>query len=224
MAERNFFGRLRDTAVNRIAPGNVVDERGNYLHNGGRAAVATALKFGANMFFPGAGMLVDKIAAPWVNRGASYGIGDPQREGIPIYGAPSTTQRPAFASTPSVAPNLGLGAQTPGNSWQGYMQGAGSANNFGNQQFGSGMASIPGTWAPSSGWGQSVTGGQPSPGSLGGFGNNVPNFLSGNSGAATTASRTGGSSGPVSSLGMGVRGALLGPRSSLGIEKGRVKV
>ncbi len=188
MAERNFFGRLRDTAANRIAPGNVVDERGNYLHNGGRAALATALKFGANMFFPGAGMIVDKIAAPWVNRGANYGIGAVQPEGIPVYGAPGSAQG-AYAAPPSPTPNLGLGAQTPGNSWAGYMQGQGSVNNFGNQQFGTGMSGIPGGWSPQSTWGQSVAEGQ---GSNLNFGNYSPGASAGRGGGSSGGSRGGG--------------------------------
>lgn len=195
MAKRNFFGKLRDSAANRVSPGNVYDARGNYLNNGGRAAAATALKIGANMLFPGAGMVVDRIMSPWVNRGANYGIGEVQREGVPIYGAPSSAQY-AYTAAPSSASNLGLGlglgAQTPGNSWQGYMQGTGSANNFGNQQFGNGMASQPGSWAPQSQWGQQVTQGQPAAGSYQGFGNNVGGFLGG---GRTNAGQTGGTAG-----------------------------
>lgn len=194
MAQRNFFGKLRDSAANRVSPGNVYDDRGNYLNNGGRAAAATALKIGANMLFPGAGMVVDRIMSPWVNRGANYGIGEVQREGVPIYGAPSSAQY-AYTAAPPSASNLGLGAQTPGNSWQGYMQGAGSANNFGNQQFGNGMAGIPSNWGPQSTWGQSIAEGQ---GSNLNFGNYSPGAV------ATGAVR--GNGGGASSVNSGARG------------------
>lgn len=185
MAERNFFGRLRATVANRIAPGSPYDERGNYLHNGGRAGIATALKVGANMFFPGAGMVVDKIMSPWVDRGANYGIGEVQREGVPIYGAPPSAQH-AYTAAPPTTSSLGLGAQSPGGDWAGYLQGAGSTNNFGSQSF-----MRPGSftnWSPTSGWGQQVIAQQPAAGSLGGFGNNVGGFLGGNRGGGVRAS------------------------------------
>lgn len=189
MAERNFFGRLRDSAANRIAPGNVYDERGNYLNNGARAGLATAIKIGANMFFPGTGMIVDKVMAPWVNRGANYGIGEVQREGVPIYGAPSSAQQATYSPTQ----NLGLGAQSPGNTWAGYLQSQGSANNFGNTQFGTGMASMPGSWSPSSQWGQQITAQPAAPGSNLGFGNNAQQFAGGGGGGGGGGSSMGGS-------------------------------
>lgn len=214
MAQRNFFGKLRDSAANRVSPGNVYDDRGNYLNNGGRAAAATALKIGANMLFPGAGMVVDRVMSPWVNRGANYGIGEVQREGVPIYGAPPSAQHAYTAAPPSVS-NLGPSPQTPGNGWQGYMQSQGSANNFGNQQFGSGMATQAGGFSPYSQWGNSFLSGQPSQGSLQGFGNNV-GALTGNAGQQ----RSGGGNGSASLTGVGVRSSVLGQRPVFDFSKG----
>lgn len=174
-AVRSFLGRLPGMAINRLSPGSAYDSRGNYLHNGGRAAAATVAKIAANTFIPGAGAVVDKILSGWVNRGANYGIGDVSREGIPIYGAPQSRGGAASAAPPTA--NLGLGAQSPGGDWRGYLQGAGSVNNFGNQSF-----MRPGSftnWSPTSGWGQQLMAQQPTDGSLAGFGNNVGGFLSG---------------------------------------------
>jgi hypothetical protein len=52
-------------------------------------------------------------------------------------------------------------------------------NNFGNQQFGSGMATQAGGFSPYSQWGQQVAAAPASQGSLGGFGNNIGGFLGG---------------------------------------------
>jgi hypothetical protein len=187
MAERNFFGRLRATVANRIAPGSPYDERGNYLHNGGRAGIATALKVGANMFFPGAGVVVDKIMSPWVDRGANYGIGEPTREAVPIYGAPQSAQH-AYAAAPPTTSNLGFGAQSPGGSWNGYLQSQGSVNNLGSQGF-----TRPGytNWSPSSRWGQQLTEQPATQGSNLGFGNNVQGFAGGGGGSSSGSSMSG---------------------------------
>lgn len=188
----NFFSRIGQGAANRITPGSIYDSRGNYLNNGGRAAVATGIKFLANTFVPGGGMIADRVLRGWVDRGANYGIGQPVREQIEIPGAPASAQNAITAPSPLSVNNLGLGAQRPGGSWYGYTGGAGSMGSFGNTQFGNGMASI-GQWNPQSAWGQQVA--APTGSNLG-LGNNVGGFIGGGSGGS------GGSSGQTSGGGM----------------------
>lgn len=171
-----FFVGARNRFVNGAVPGNVFDARGNYMGNGGRAAIATGLKLLANAFVPGTGLLVDRGLSGWVNRGADYGIGGPVMEQVDIPGAPSSS-RAFTAPTPSqmTTQNLGLGVQRPGGNWYGYTGGAGSMGSFGNTQFGNGMASI-GQWNPQSAWGQQLA--APTGSNLG-LGNNVGGFIGG---------------------------------------------
>ncbi|HHA2702725.1 TPA: hypothetical protein ACOEQH_000812 [Stenotrophomonas maltophilia] len=171
-----FFVGARNRFVNGAVPGNVFDARGNYMGNGGRAAIATGVKVLANMIAPGTGWIADRALSGWVNRGADYGIGKPVMEQISIPGAPSTA-RAASAPSPSqaVTQNLGLGAQRPGGNWYGYTGGPGSMGSFGNTQFGNGMASI-GQWNPQSIWGQQVA--APAGSNLD-LGNNVGGFIGG---------------------------------------------
>lgn len=173
---RNFFGRVGQSAANRITPGSIYDSRGNYLNNGGRAAVATGIKFLANSVLPGGGMIADRVLRGWVDRGANYGIGKPVMERIDIPGAP-TSSGAVTAPSPSqlATQNLGLGAQRPGGNWYGYMGGPGSMGSFGNTQFGNGMASV-GQWNPQSIWGQQVA--APAGSNLD-LGNNVGGFIGG---------------------------------------------
>ena len=214
---RNFFGRI----VDRILPGtNYNTQTGQYSNVGAGLGGLAARLITTAYAGPAAGALVNKAAGYLIDRNGNA-IGPVDREAVGGAGGVSVGPIPGSVTLPSVS-NLGLGAQSPGGTWSGYMQGAGSVNNFGNQNFQSGIGPLT-NWSPTSGWGQSIISGAPSQGSLQGFGNNVGNFISGNSGAAISASRTGGNGGPVSSLGMDARAALLGPRSSLGIEKGFVK-
>lgn len=78
------------------------------------------------------------------------------------------------------------------------MQSAGSVNNFGNQQFGNGMQSQPGTFNPYSQWGQQITAPPVAQGSMGGFGNNLGGFT-GSTGREARGSYAGGA---VQSAGM----------------------
>lgn len=173
-----FFKGAGRRIANGAIPGNVFDSRGNYMGNGGRAAVATALKFAAGLFGGApAAQLADRGLSGWVTRGADYGISRVQPESVPIYGAPPSAQSAFVAAPPSATPNLGFPSQSPGGTWAGYLQGQGSVNNFGNSQFGNGMASV-GQWNPQSAWGQQVA--APTGSNLA-LGNNVGNFLGGGS-------------------------------------------
>lgn len=208
-----FFVGARNRFVNGAVPGNVFDARGNYMGNGGRAAIATGLKWLANAFVPGTGLLVDRGLSGWVNRGADYGIGGPVMEQVDIPGAPSSS-RAFTAPTPSqmTTQNLGLGAQRPGGSWYGYAGGAGSMGSFGNNQLGNGMASV-GQWSPQSVWGQSIASGQ---GSNLNFGNMSPGAVAtgnggtGRGGAVANRGMQTGSYSPSSGMGPGgARGSFL---------------
>lgn len=181
-----FFKGAGRRIANGAIPGNVFDSRGNYMGNGGRAAVATALKFAAGLFGGApAAQLADRGLSGWVTRGADYGISRVQPESVPIYGAPPSAQSAFVAAPPSATPNLGFPSQSPGGTWAGYLQGQGSANNFGNQNF-----TRPGgpltNWSPASTWGQSIQQGQ---GSNLNFGNYSPGAT------ATGAVRGGGGAG-----------------------------
>lgn len=201
MAQGNWFNRGAGRAGERFLLGS-----NNYDPRTGRYRNVEAGLLGR-----AAQMLIGVVGGPVMSAVASRGISklvdrygkDPefvQPESIPVpihWGAPEG-MGPVVSSpqsfTPPTVGNLGLGAQTPGNSWQGYLQGQGSANNFGNTQFGNGMAGIPSNWAPQSTWGQSVAEGQ---GSNINFGNNSPGAL------ATGALRGGG--GGASGVNSGAR-------------------
>jgi len=188
VAQRNFLGRTTGRVGERFLSGsNNYDPRTGQYRNVmpgliGRAAQTVIGAFG--------GPLIGAIAGRGISKMVDRYGKDPgfvQAESIPIpmdWRAPQIT-RGEFAApsaTPPTIANLGLGAQSPGGDWAGYLQGAGSANNFGNQGF-----MRPGSftnWSPTSGWGKQLIAQQPTPGSLGGFGNNVGGFLSGGAGGA----------------------------------------
>jgi len=154
-------------------------------------------------------MVISAVGGPLLGAVAGRGINklvdrfgkDPQfvqPESIPVsvdWGAPQSVQS-AIAAPPSLsaAPigNVGLGAQSPGNAWGGFLQGRGSVNNFGNTQFGTGMSSQPGSWSPQSQWGQQVAAQPAAPGSNLGFGNNVA-AIAGAGGGGRGGSPAGGS-------------------------------
>lgn len=198
MAERNFLGRATGRAGERLLLGsNNYDRRTGQFRNVmpgliGRAAQTVIGAFG--------GPLIGAIAGRGINKLVDRFGSDPefvQPESIPISidsGAPSSFQNRVAAPSPMTVSNLGLGAQSPGGDWRGYLQGAGSVNNFGNQSF-----MRPGSftnWSPTSGWGQQLMAQQPADGSLAGFGNNVGGFLSGGA-----RSGSGGVRSPVASSG-----------------------
>ncbi len=193
MAQRNFFGRTTGRAGERILLGsNNYDPRTGQYRNVvpgliGRAAQTVIGAFGGPLIGAIAGRGIGKIVD-------KYGK-DPgfvQEESIPIpmdWRAPQLS-RGEFAapSAPPTVANLGLGPQIPGSTWGGYMQGAGSLNNFGNTQFGSGMNSQAGGFSPYSQWGQQVVAQPQAAGSIGGFGNNMGSFLGGSRGGGARAS------------------------------------
>ncbi|MGH8036500.1 MAG: hypothetical protein ACREPD_02040 [Stenotrophomonas sp.] len=200
MAQRNWFGQATGRAGERILLGsNNYDPRTGQYRNVvpgliGRAAQTVIGAFGGPLIGAVAGRGISKL----VDR---YGK-DPQfvqPEAIPIpvdWGAPQSAMTAFTAPTPMAAPptsNLGLGPQAPGNTWAGYLQSQGSVNNFGNTQFGSGMASVPGSWSPSSQWGQQITAQPAAPGSNLGFGNNAQQFAGGGGGGGGGGSSMGGS-------------------------------
>lgn len=174
---RNFFGRV----VDRILPGSNYNTSTGRYSNVGTGIAGLGARLAATAFAgPAVGALVGKGAGYLIDH-AGNRIGDPQRESLPVNGGSVNPGFTGGVSMPSVS-NLGLGAQSPGGDWAGYLQGAGSANNFGNQGF-----MRPGSftnWSPTSGWGKQLIAQQPTPGSLGGFGNNVGGFLSGGAGGA----------------------------------------
>lgn len=138
-------------------------------------AIGTAAKYLISAFAgPAVGALAGKGISKLVDR---YG-NDPQfvqPESIPIpgYTSPSPWDNAVTAPSPAqiATPNLGFPSQSPGGTWAGYLQGQGSVNNFGNSQFGNGMATVPGNWSPASTWGQGIQEGQ---GSNLNFGNYSP--------------------------------------------------
>lgn len=193
MAQRNFFGRTTGRAGERFLSGsNNYDPRTGQWRNVvpgliGRAAQTVIGAFGGPLIGAVAGRGISKIVD-------KYGK-DPefvQEESIPIpmdWRAPqlSRGEFAAPSATPTIA-NLGLGPQSPGSTWGGYMQGAGSLNNFGNTQFGSGMAGIPGSWGAQSQWGRQLTAPPATQGSVAGFGNNVQGFAGGGGGGSSSGS------------------------------------
>lgn len=177
---RNFFGRV----VDRILPGSNYNSSTGRYSNVGTGLAGLGARLAATAFAgPVAGALVGKGASYLIDHRGGQ-VGGVQPEGIQAQSPGYTTGYQGSVITPTIS-NLGLGPQTPGNSWQGYMQSAGSANNFGNQQFGNGMAGIPSNWGPRSTWGQSIAEGQ---GSNLNFGNYSP-------GAVATGSARGGGGG-----------------------------
>lgn len=174
MAQRSFLGRAAGRAGERILAGsnNYNPVTGHY-RNVQAGAIGTAARWLITAF---AGPLAGQLAGRGINKLVDrYGPDPefPQMEAVPIPGYPRPTfgTSPAAAPAPQVASNLGFPSQSPGGTWNGYLQGQGSVNNFGNSQFGNGMASIPGNWAPASTWGQSIQQGQ---GSNLNFGNYLP--------------------------------------------------
>lgn len=165
---RNFFGRV----VDRILPGSQYDRSTGQYSNVGAGLAGLGARLAATAFAgPAVGALVGKGAGYLIDRNGNR-IGGVQPEAIQGIGV-DPGYSPAIVGQPTI-PNLGLSAQTPGNTWAGYMQGQGAVNNFGNTQFGTGMASLPGSWTPSSTWGQAVGEGQ---GANINFGNNSPGAL-----------------------------------------------
>lgn len=204
---RNFFGRV----VDRILPGtNYNRDTGQYSNIGTGLAGLGARLIATSFAGPAAGALVNKAAGYLIDRNGNQ-IGPVQREGIVGPGG-VTTGYTGAVTMPTVS-NLGLGAQSPGGSWNGYLQGQGSVNNFGNSQFGNGMASIPGSWSPASTWGQGIQEGQ---GSNLNFGNYSPGATAASGGTgrgggagANRAMQTGSFS-PSSGMGPGgARGSFL---------------
>lgn len=175
---RNFFGRV----VDRVLPGSNYNTTTGQYSNIGKGIAGAIAGLGASAFFgPAAGALV--------RRGAGYVIDHTGRAvqaptAAPVDGVPNAITAPS----PMAVSNLGLGAQRPGGSWYGYAGGPGSMGSFGNNQFGSGMASI-GQWNPQSVWGQQVA--APTGSNLG-LGNNVGGFIGGGSGGGSGQSSGGG--------------------------------
>lgn len=172
---RNFFGKFWDRATPGVS--NYNPSTGQFSHTGSGIAQVGARVLGLITGNPLIGTLASRGIGAYVNHGdrAPSAV---RPEGIQAQSPGYTTGYQGSVITPSIS-NLGLGAQSPGSGWQGYMQGQGSVNNFGNQQFGSGMATQAGGFSPYSQWGQQVAAAPASQGSLGGFGNNVGGFLGG---------------------------------------------
>lgn len=204
MAQRSFLGRAAGRAGERILAGsnNYNPVTGRY-RNVQAGAMGTAARWLITAF---AGPLAGQLAGRGINKLVDrYGPDPefPQMEAVPIpgYTRPTIGTSPAAASAPQVVSNLGFPSQSPGGTWNGYLQGQGAVNNFGNQQFGNGMASIPGTWSPASTWGQSI---QQAQGSSINFGNYSPGAT------ATGAVRGGGGARSASSGGRIVGGNSVG--------------
>ncbi len=174
---RNFFGRV----VDRILPGSNYNPTTGQYSNVGKGIAGLGARLAATAFAgPAIGALVGKGAGYLIDHTGNQ-VGSVQPGGVSPYGpvSPGYTNAVAMPATP----NLGLGAQAPGNTWAGYLQSQGSANNFGNTQFGTGMGSQPGSWSPQSQWGQQITAQPAATGSNLGFGNNVRSFVGGGSGS-----------------------------------------
>lgn len=204
---RNFFGR----AIDRILPGsNYNPQTGQYSNIGKGVAGLGARMAATALLGPAAGVLVGKGADMLINHSDNR-IGGVVPEGIPTTSNFNAGGQP-IAINAGMAPtmSLGLGGSSP--SWGGYMQGAGSMNNFGNQQFGNGMTTQAGSWSPSSQWGADLAGG-------GQFGMQLGNNLGAMTGAPQAAAPrqarfgTGASNEPVSNLGMSARGGVIGFKS-----------
>lgn len=182
-AVRNFFGRLWDGATPGVR--NYDRQTGQFYHTGAGLAQVGARALGMFTGNPLIGTLASRAIGKYANAQDAQPTAV-EREGIPIYGAPPSVQSAFVAPTLAAAPNLGFPSQSPGGTWAGYLQGQGSVNNFGNSQFGNGMASVPGNWAPASTWGQGIQEGQ---GSNLNFGNYSPgaNAASGGAGRGGSA-------------------------------------
>lgn len=202
---RNFFGRV----VDRILPGtNYNRQTGQYSNVGTGLAGLGARLIATSLAGPAAGALVGRAANYLIDRNGNQ-IGPVQREGI--NGPVGVTTGYTGAVTMPTVSNLGLGGQSPGGTWNGYLQGQGAVNNFGNSQFGNGMASVPGNWSPASTWGQGIQEGQ---GSNLNFGNYSPGASGGGTGrGGSTGANRGmqvGSFSPSSGMGPGgARGSFL---------------
>ena len=178
---RNFFGRV----VDRILPGtNYNRDTGQYSNVGTGLAGLGARLIATSFAGPAAGALVGKAAGYLIDRNGNQ-IGPVQREGIAGPGG-VTTGYTGAVTMPNVS-NLGLGAQPPGGTWAGYLQGQGSVNNFGNQNFTRPGGALT-NWAPASTWGQSIQQGQ-------GSNLNFGNYSPGASAASGGAGRGGGGAG-----------------------------
>lgn len=179
---RNFFGRV----VDRILPGtNYNSQTGQYSNVGAGLGGLAARLITTAYAGPAAGALVNKAAGYLIDRNGNA-VGPVQRESVGSVGGVDTSGYQGSVSVPTAA-NLGFGVQSPGGDWRGYLQGAGSVNNFGNQSFASGSA---GGWSPYSSWGSSIANPDTNAGSLNNFGNSVSNFRGGGSGyTSSTASR-----------------------------------
>lgn len=209
---RNFFGRV----VDRILPGNNYNAQTGQYSNIGRGVAGLGARLAASAFLgPAAGALVGQGANALINRLDSR-VGGVSPEAIPLQGGMSYQPQP-IAVSQGMAPSMSLGFGGPQQSWGGYMQGAGSLSNFGNQQFGTGMVSQPGSWSPASQWGSDVMSGGSFGGQLGNnmdsMGGSAPSVAQAQ--AVSPASRfgTASSSGPVSMMGMNTRGGIIGPKS-----------
>lgn len=198
-AVRNFFGRTWD----RITPGvrNYDPSTGQFSHTGSGVAQVLARLVGTATGNPLIGTAISRGIGVATNK---WG-GQPEAAQT---GAPPSAQAAYVAPPPSATPNLGFPSQSPGGTWNGYLQGQGSVNNFGNSQFGNGMASVPGNWSPASTWGQGIQEGQ---GSNLNFGNYSPgaNAASGGAGRGGSAGANRGmqAGSYSSSSGMGPGGA-----------------
>lgn len=168
---QGFLGRV----VDRVLPGQNYDTRTGQYRNVGQGIAGLGARIAASAFLgPAAGAAVGKIANTLINR-HDPGPVVPERIGLVNPGLNIGYTPRYSAQAQMIAPSLSDPGtvQSPGGSWRGYMEGAGSINNFGNTQFGAGTSSLPGQWSPSSLWGQQVGASQ---GSQLGFGNNVDSF------------------------------------------------
>lgn len=188
MAQRNWFGRATGRAGERILSGsNNYDPRTGQFRNVGAGLLGTAARMAISAF---AGPVIGAAAGRGINKLVDRYGKDPQfvqPESIPVpieWGAPASMQGRIAAPSPMTISYSGPGAQSPGSTWGGFLQGQGSANNLGNTQFGNGTASAPGSWSPSSQWGQQITAQPAAPGSNLGFGNNVNGFAGGGGGGS----------------------------------------
>lgn len=204
---RNFFGGV----VDRILPGQNYNRQTGEYRNVGAGIAGLGARVAASAFLgPLAGAAVGKVANTLINR-RDPGPVVPDRVGLVNPGL-NIGATPSYApQAQMVAPDIGLSAgdpaQSPGGSWRGYTEGAGSLNNFGNTQFGTGASTMPGQWAANSLWGQQLAASQ---GSTLGFGNNVS--------ALTGAEGRGGGSAADYSRGVDVNG--FGGYGSFGTRNG----
>lgn len=181
---RNFFGRV----VDRILPGSNYNTSTGQYSNVGTGIAGLGARLAATAFAgPAVGALVGKGAGYLIDH-AGNRISDPQRETLPVSAGSVSPGYTGGVTMPSTTANLGLGAQSPGGSWNGYLQGQGSVNNFGSQGF-----TRPGytNWSPSSRWGQQLTEQPATQGSNLGFGNNVQGFAGGGGGSSSGSSMSG---------------------------------